>query len=229
MTVYHPEQRLLNDYAAGNLAAAEAVCINAHLEQCMYCQQQLRSLNRLGAELMENLSPATVSAELFDKLMDRVDAQEGVQKVKTPLHGFSAASASSESSSRVPRALHKLVPDGYESLRWRHLGADLQVARLPATDHSHKLVLYRIQPGGRIAEHGHYGSEITVVLKGAFSDHSGVYRQGDFLYCDENDVHRPMATQDGECICLAAETAPIRFTAWPARILNPFLRLGQLV
>ena len=107
-------------------------------------------------------------------------------------------------------ALQKLIPNGYDALRWRHLGTDLEIARLPATDHGHKLSLYRIQPGGRIAEHGHHGEELTVVLKGTFSDGTGIYSEGDFLFCDTNDIHRPIATQDGVCLCLSAETAPIK-------------------
>lgn len=226
MTAHHPDLRLLNDYTAGSISIAEAICINAHLDQCASCQQQIDTLKQLGGELLEASAPAVVDSELLEKILVKIDRSDSMDITAVP---DGANTKCNSEASQTTTALQKLIPNGYKSLRWRRLGSQLEVARLPATDHSHKLSLYRIQPGGRIAEHGHHGDELTVVLKGAFSDGSGIYTEGDFLFCDSDDVHRPIATQDGECLCLAAETAPIKFTGWPAKILNPLLHLEQML
>ena len=226
MTAHHPDLRLLSDYSAGSMSMAEAICINIHLDQCVSCQQQIDTLNQLGGELLEVSVPAEVNSELLENVLGQID-QSAITDTATEPTGARTENgiAVKDSSS----ALQKLIPNGYNSLRWRRLGSQLSIARLPATDHSHKLSLYRIQPGGRIAEHGHHGDELTVVLKGAFSDGSGIYTEGDVLFCDSDDVHRPIATQDGECLCLSAEIAPIKFTGWPAKILNPILQFEQLL
>jgi putative transcriptional regulator len=223
MTAHHPELQLLSDYASGSMAIAEAICISAHLDQCVSCRQQIDTFNQLGGELLEAfISPSiNVAPALLDKIFTEID--------KPLVSPVSEETSNLKVNTESIPLLQNLVPNGYDSLRWRRLGSKLEIARLPSTDHSHELALYRIQPDGRIPEHGHHGSEMTTVLKGAFSDVTGIYTKGDFLYCDSDSVHRPIATQDGECLCLSAETAPIKFTGWPAKILNPILKLERLL
>ena len=79
--------------------------------------------------------------------------------------------------------------------------------------------------GGRIPKHTHRGTELTLVLEGSFSDEEGVYHQGDFLMRDAEDVHTPTAAQTADCICVGVLDAPIRFTGWNYRVINPFLKL----
>ena len=38
-------------------------------------------------------------------------------------------------------------------------------------------------------------------------------------------VYAPRALPDGDCLCLAVLDAPLRFTGWKFRWINPFLRL----
>jgi putative transcriptional regulator len=42
---------------------------------------------------------------------------------------------------------------------------------------------------------------------------------------DAHDVHTPTAAQTGDCICVGVLDAPVRFTPWNYRILNPFLKI----
>ncbi|NIQ14264.1 MAG: transcriptional regulator, partial [Candidatus Dadabacteria bacterium] len=84
------------------------------------------------------------------------------------------------------------------------LTPSLQVARLQTGQDQFEVSLHNIRAGGKIAEHGHKGTEITVVLKGSFSDANGIYQQGDFLLKEPGDVHQPIASQDSDCLCLTA-------------------------
>jgi putative transcriptional regulator len=38
-------------------------------------------------------------------------------------------------------------------------------------------------------------------------------------------VHAPTAVQSEDCICLAVLDAPLKFTGWKYRWMNPFLQL----
>ena len=66
---------------------------------------------------------------------------------------------------------------------------------------------------------------MTLVLQGGFSDDSGSYGVGDFTFRSGSDRHSPRAFADEDCICLAVLDAPLRFTGWKHRWMNPFLRL----
>ena len=66
---------------------------------------------------------------------------------------------------------------------------------------------------------------MTLVLQGGFSDERGSYHPGDFIYHSQHEAHSPKAFDDEDCICLAVLDAPLRFTAWKYRWMNPFLRL----
>ena len=71
--------------------------------------------------------------------------------------------------------------------------------------------------------HGHNGTELTMVLSGAFSDEGGRYGPGDIEIATEDDHHVPVAEPGADCICLAATDAPLRFKGLLPRIVQPFL------
>jgi putative transcriptional regulator len=75
-----------------------------------------------------------------------------------------------------------------------------------------KASLIRLQQGAAIPQHGHRGTEYTVVLDGSFSDEDGIYHQGDFLMRKAGDKHSPTATTDKDCWCLTALEAPLKFS-----------------
>jgi len=58
-----------------------------------------------------------------------------------------------------------------------------------------------------LPEHGHEGSEITMVLRGTISDSTGLYRPGDVCDIDESIEHAPIAGEGG-CICVVAQDHP---------------------
>jgi len=81
-------------------------------------------------------------------------------------------------------------------------------------------------PAGQSApDHGHSGTELTLVLRGAFKDVSGHYRAGDIEITDDSVEHTPIADMGEDCICLAVTEAPIRFTSMFYRALQPFFKI----
>ena len=74
-------------------------------------------------------------------------------------------------------------------------------------------------------EHGHGGSELTLVLRGAYSDRTGTYRVGDVADLGDSIEHQPIADAKDGCICLIASDKKIRFKSVLARLVQPFTGL----
>jgi putative transcriptional regulator len=81
-------------------------------------------------------------------------------------------------------------------------------------------------PAGRpVPDHGHNGTELTLVLQGAFRDETDRFGPGDLEIAGEELNHQPIAEAGVDCICLAATDAPLRFNGVLARIAQPFFRI----
>jgi putative transcriptional regulator len=120
--------------------------------------------------------------------------------------------------------LRGLVPHGFEPLPWSRALPGLRQSALRTGERAFQSVLHRVRPGGSVPRHDHRGLEFTVVLRGSFSDEFGVYGPGDFLLREPGICHHPVAAENGECICLTVQEAPVRFTGLLWRCLNPLLR-----
>ena len=211
---FHPDQFMLSDYAAGSLCGAFALPLAVHLEYCPQCRAEVQQLSEVGASLFEGLDPVPVGEDALEQIFRRIDAGDATP---APAQGAVAAPG-------LPRAMRSLVPAGVESLEWTRIGS-LRSSRLRFGDPAREVALQHICAGGKVLEHGHRGAEITVVINGSFSDQDGCYRAGDFLMRGPDDVHRSVAAQDGDCLCLAVLEAPIRLEGWMGRLANPFLKI----
>lgn len=219
MINHHPSSDRLAAFSAGSLPLSQALCISAHLEHCPQCRQQVKRLNHIGSELLDQLSPSAVPDDLKQRVMGRIQATPTQASNPSPVNTVKTGDSS------VPRCLRSLIPQGYEELNWKRLSPSIHAAKLCSDVNGSKIEMIRIQPGGQVASHNHTGEEITLVLTGSFSDEAGVYRQGDIIFRNKNDkFHRPMASQDAECICLTAVESPIQFTGFFARLFNPLIR-----
>jgi putative transcriptional regulator len=164
--------------------------------------------------MFETLAPQQVDDGLLESVMSRLDE-------RPPL---SYDTAGSDGGGHQV-LLQRLVAGSYDQLDWDRVSSDLRVSRLRTGDRDNEFALYHIKAGGSIPRHTHRGTELTLVLEGSFSDEEGVYQEGDFLIRDAESVHTPTAARTGDCICIGVLDAPIRFTQWNYRPLNPFLRL----
>lgn len=215
MINYHPEARFLTDYAAGSLPPSQALCVAAHLHYCASCRSRVGELQELGAELFCNQTPVAVKDSEFSRLMQRIQDASSVQESRDepyviPTRGF---------TSLLPRALNKLTNGNLDSLRWRQIGRNFRITALKLGDPQRETSLFFIKAGGSVPTHQHRGDEITVILKGSFSDMEGKYSVGDFVVRTQGETHRPVASQDQDCLCLATLDAPIRMN-------NVLLRLA---
>ncbi|RDL45419.1 anti-sigma factor [Marinomonas piezotolerans] len=219
MLCYHPSLDMLTDYSSGSLSLPHALGVSAHLDQCADCREQLRRLNTLGAELFahqETTAPEAKLDSLKASLMEKIGQQPQPTERRAP--------AVDERLRSIPASLRRLIPNGYDELDWMSLTPSFKLAMLSNEPGGAQVALSRIKAGAHMPTHTHTGNEITLVLSGAFSDEDGVYRKGDFICRNDDDKHRPRVTKDAECICLIVLDAPIEFTGWFTRLLNPIMR-----
>lgn len=214
MANLHPDLDLLTEYSAGSLPLAQAACVSVHIGFCEHCQRMTGQLADVGAVLFEDLSPEPVGDDLLNAVLARLDDEPPLQYQKA---------AASESG--TPAILQRLMSGDFSDLTWKNIGSALRISYLQTGDPDHEFALYHIKAGGRIPEHTHRGSEMTLVLEGGFSDAEGSYHAGDFIFRSPDDVHAPTALQSEDCICIAVLDAPLKFTSWKYQWLNPFLKL----
>ena len=220
-TAHHPSADLLLSYSAGTASPSQALCVATHLEYCQTCRSAHQRNNSIGGKLIDGLddSKRDVSPDLKSRVLAMLDQASPETEAKEI-----AVNLESAADSKVPRALRRLVPKGFKALNWQLISTTARSCQLFKDENGTSVGLLRLKPGGRIAKHRHTGNEYTVVLSGAFSDEDGVYRAGDFLVCDSDNSHTPVATRDAECICLTVQEAPLQFTGWLFRLLNPWVR-----
>lgn len=227
MIGYHPNENLLIEYAAGTLPEAQALAVKTHLHYCDECAKRVERLQMLGSQLFSEHVEAdeTASDELFDNILARLDSvKEPVNPSKTSLKG---ELNKSEANRDLPDVLGKLIPKP-SLVKWKTVSKGLKSAALRLGQGSHQVSLHKISAGNKVVHHDHRREEITVVLRGSFSDETGVYKAGDFVYREPGQTHRPMASLNEDCLCLSVEAAPIKITGWLGYLLNPFMRFRPI-
>ncbi|MFT6050870.1 MAG: putative transcriptional regulator [Halioglobus sp.] len=211
MPKFHPDLDLITDYSAGSLPLAQSACVSVHVSNCVQCQRLAGQLTDLAAAMFEELEPISVGDTLLDTVLARLDEKPVL--------------APEKDASSISAMLRRLVNADFSDLSWKKIGSALRISYLHTGDSDHEFALYHIKAGGKIPEHTHRGSEMTLVLEGGFSDANGSYHEGDFIFRRPGDVHSPTALQSEDCICLSVLDAPLKFTTWKFRWMNPFLKL----
>lgn len=215
MAKFHPNLDLMTEYASGTLPLAQSACVSVHVAACEPCGRLSEQLSDVGATMFEQLDPAPVGDVLLNAVLARLDEEPPLKY----------ASGAAQDSSSAPAILQRMMSGDFSDLTWKSIGKTLRISYLKTGDPDHELALYHIKAGGCIPEHGHRGNEMTLVLEGGFSDADGSYHKGDFIFRREGEVHAPTAFQSEDCICVAVLDAPLKFTNWKFRWMNPFLKL----
>jgi putative transcriptional regulator len=205
---HHLDDATLMSFAAGSLPAALSAVAAAHVAMCTRCRHEVAGLERVGGALLAELSPATL------------ERAEPPPSAATSLMEVTQQRKMDVSDRDVPKPLARILGSGLDAVRWHRLGLGVWHHRL-AVSGGGELGLLKVAPGYVVPEHGHGGSELTLVLRGAFHDATGRYGPGDVADLDETTEHKPVADPGPECICLVASEKPARFRGLIARLLQP--------
>lgn len=211
MTIrHHLSDPLLIAYAAGNLPEAFGLVVATHVSLCDECRARLETFEAVGGAVMESADAVAMS----DGCLEAVMARLGVQDLAPPRR----------SRGLFPAPLADYVDGDLAAVKWRPLGMGVRQAILPTARGASARLLY-IPAGQAVPDHGHRGTELTLVLQGAFRDDSDRFGPGDVEIATEELEHTPVAEAGMDCICLAATDAPLRFRALMPRLLQPIFRI----
>lgn len=202
-------EAILAGYASGTLPPALHALVGAHLE--------LSPRNRGFVAKLEDALGRDVFESECCGIRDR-DARLDAIFCCDDMRG-----GKRDSPCGTPRALQHLFGCSIDTLPFRTVIPGIREYRIETGD-SLEAKLIRVQPGKRIPQHSHDGAEVTLVLRGAFSDASGCYRRGDVAYADEHVDHVPIAEPGEECVCFAVLEAPLRLTGPIGRFFNRLIR-----
>lgn len=214
MTVHHhPNDELILDYAAGGLGQAEALAVATHMTLCPRCRTLGRRLDAVGGSLLCDAGTEIAGDQTFSAVMAHV-SRMGIGTHADALQPARAV---------LPAPLRAALGCDLESVPWKRLGMGAYHYVIPTSGSRATARLLRIPADRPVPVHTHRGTELTLVLRGAFSDVTGVYGPGDFQEADDALVHQPHAAPGEDCICLAVTEAPLRFRSWAARLVQPLL------
>lgn len=201
-------------FAAGTLGQAHATVAASHLSVCASCRATLREMEAIGGSTLASQAETAVSASCREATMASLD---GI-RLEQPRPAV-------RSTAHMPEVLAELL-DGksLDQLAWKKKAPGISVFDIPLpADARGKLKLLSIAPGKEMPEHGHGGEELTYILRGSYSDHTGRYAAGDVADLDEETEHTPVIDSDEPCICLIAIDAPAKFKSVWARLAQPFV------
>ncbi len=214
MTIcHHPGPESLMSCSAGSMPEAFAAVMAAHIDVCPQCREELALMENIGVALFKDMSPSPMTREAPVMAVRRAEAD-----------GEAAVARSKKSSAGdIPLPLRSIAGDYLDDLAWKRLAPGLLHYQIPLSKSAiGDLRLIKVAPGMALPEHGHGGSELTLVLRGAYSDKTGRYGAGDLADLDDSIEHQPIADAVEGCICLIASDHKIRFKSVLARLVQPF-------
>jgi putative transcriptional regulator len=206
--VHHPEDAMLLAYASGAADEPTALVIATHLSLCAECRRTVAQAETAGGVLLEDVEPQAVASSSLDAVMARLNGQE--QPAPPRAQGV------------TPEPLRSYLGGDVTDVGWRHIAGGLADYRIMTRGRSVARLL-RAKPGSAVLEHTHDGEELTLIVTGGLSDHTGQYHRGD-VQTMTDEYHVPTALPGEDCIVLAVTSAPLRFRKFYAKLFAKYLR-----
>lgn len=221
MTItHHLDDATLMSCAAGSQPEAIAAVVASHLSLCPRCRAEITRLERIGATLFDALPGERVTREA------PVVALRAGEACSPPPEADASAAPSGEPDGDVPAPIRGLVGRSLKDIRWRWLAPGVWDHPLPLSSGARgDLRLVKIAPGKTMPEHGHGGTEMTLVLGGSYTDRFGTFHTGDVADLTDEVEHQPVADPKDGCICLIASEGKARFKSLLARLFQPLTGL----
>lgn len=212
---HHLDDATLLSYSAGALPAALAVVASAHLEHCVACRERLLDADQIGGILLQQQRGEVPADAARAAMLARLDG-EPVIEAAAP----TAEVVEQRDPDRLPSALHPWFGNSLRALHWKRVAPGVQRIRASGIGGG-QLMLLRIAAGSKLPLHSHGGNELTMILDGAYDDMLGHFGPGDVADLDGETRHQPVTSPGVPCICVAATDAPLQFSGWVARTLQP--------
>jgi len=212
---HHLTDAVLMGYAAGTLPEAFNLLVATHLSLCDTCRARSESFDAVGGEVMAQTPGNDVAMDIdsFAATMSLI-AGGAPDEIRMPR----------EHGSILPGPLQDYIGGGLDAVKWRNVGLGVKQAILPTSRDASARLLF-IPAGAAMPDHGHKGTEMTMVLQGAFQDEDDYFARGDVEIADSDLHHTPVADIHEDCICLAVTDAPLEFQGLLPKIAQRFARI----
>lgn len=212
---HHPTDALLMAYAAGTLPEAFSLAMATHLSMCDTCRAHVASYEAVGGSVLEGEGPVDLTPSSF------ADTLALIRNDALALPEPMGPEAEIDSPRELPAPLANYAGRSLADVKWRSVGMGVKQAMLDTAGEGTARLLF-IPAGTAMPDHSHRGTELTVVLRGAFRDDEGYFCAGDMEVADASHHHTPVADISEDCICLAVTEAPLRFSGLLPRLAQPF-------
>lgn len=211
---HHLDEATLLSYTAGSMSQAMALTVACHLSICLHCRERAQESEAIGGMLLDQLSAAPIGQTALDDVLSRLDdkAEIEIMPVKTKtVH-----------NSEVPVPLNEYLDEGLDAIDWKRIVPGVYYHDLPfKSEQGGVSRLLRIAPGKSMLPHSHNGNELTLILRGCFSDEIGRFTPGDIADLDSDIEHQPIVDGNEDCICLVATDAPLKFSTLFGKMVQP--------
>lgn len=210
----HPAEETLAAYAGGHLDEGRAVLVAAHVEMCAQCRSWMAALAEVGGGLLGGADRSALRPDALARTLARIESGES-----SP--GRPAPSAAPSDVPELP-ASARLYPLG----RWQWMGPGVRWRPIGVPhDRGARVFLLKAAPGTRMPNHTHTGTELTLVLQGAFAHELGQFGPGDIDDADDSVEHQPIVSPGAECVCLVAMEGRLELLGLMGRLMQPFVRI----
>jgi len=210
---HHLNDAILMAYSAGTLPEAFNLMVAAHLSLCDECRARAEAFDTLGGEVLDSGAVEELSESALDATLALIDGGP-VAPIKLP----------ERAGGVFPQPLQNYVGGDLDEVRWKSVGMGVKQAILPTSKEATARLLF-IPAGMAMPDHGHHGTEMTMVLQGAFQDEDEYFARGDVEIADSDLHHTPVADIHEDCICLTVTDAPLQFDRLIPKIAQRFLRI----
>jgi len=211
MIRHHPSGEILAGYAAGSISPGQALVVGLHIDACAQCRNEVALLNGLGGSLLAQAAPMALSEGALERMLGRLDKEPAPARTQNALPDFLARFD-------IPK---RLQDSDIGKRRW--LAPGIWFAPIEAEPRGEQRTYLIYGDKGRLLpQHTHPGQELTVVLKGAYTDDLGHFARGDFAEADETISHAQRVTDDGECLCLITSAGPMMPAGLIARLVQSY-------
>ncbi|MBN0987518.1 ChrR family anti-sigma-E factor [Amphritea pacifica] len=209
---HHLDDATLISYSAGALSQGMALVVASHLSICPQCRERAEHTDAVGGALLESLEPETVADDMLASVLAQLD--------ELPTKQESVPVTPIVMDPEIPAPLREYIHCPLDQLEWKRIVPGVAYYDMPWEGHGVSRLL-RIAPGKAMLAHTHNGNELTMVLRGSFSDEVGRFCRGDVADLDDQIEHQPLVDSKADCICLIATDAPLRFTTLFGKLVQP--------
>lgn len=220
MIKHHPNAQHLNAFVSGTCEPTVALMVSAHVDMCLDCQAKCMKLQQV--QTIEALS-SPVATPSLDRMFSQI-TQLPQQKTTLPRAASVPATFDIELEGKrfvLPRTLKRYAKN---TGNWSRLVGKLWQAPVDLGYMGKANFIY-MEKGGKVPEHTHKGTEMTLVIDGQYGDGVANYDCGDFTLLDGQHNHLPHSEADEGCLVFTIVDKPLYFTSGIARLLNPFSHL----